>query len=301
MPAESAPQNVKKTQAKQVATKAPVVIKQAEKKPPSQAKYLQVSPVNNSTPQSIAQASANDPRQALKIDLLPTVAGVPDGNSPNIGFGIPSAFGASWGDAFISMAGATAGKSRGGQIDGSVSTGFGIGDAKTSAGLELGYNVGSINYFGANGTFDAKLHRIVYDQDTNKIAVAAGIDAFAQHGNEGERPSSVYGLVSSYTLLQPDDDFNKMPISFSFGVGNGNYRQNTATVGVFGGVGVQVHPQLSVGAAWSGVGINLGISYVPVPSIPLTIGLMGADLTENSIGGRVLILGLSYGFNFLPR
>jgi hypothetical protein len=92
-----------------------------------------------------------------------------------------------------------------------------------------------------------------------------------------------------------------MPISFSFGVGNGNYRQNTATVGVFGGVGVQVHPQLSVGAAWSGVGINLGISYVPVPSIPLTIGLMGADLTENSIGGRVLILGLSYGFNFLPR
>jgi hypothetical protein len=46
--------------------------------------------------------------------------------------------------------------------------------------------------------------------------------------------------------------------------------------------------------------LNLGLSFVPVPTIPLTIVATGADLTNNSPGGTVFILSVNYGFNFLP-
>jgi hypothetical protein len=57
---------------------------------------------------------------------------------------------------------------------------------------------------------------------------------------------------------------------------------------------------LGVGLQWSGVGLNLGLSFVPVPTIPLTIVATGADLTDNSPGGTVFVLSVNYGFNFLP-
>jgi hypothetical protein len=92
-----------------------------------------------------------------------------------------------------------------------------------------------------------------------------------------------------------------MPISFTVGAGGGSFRKDNASIGVMAGVGVQVHPQIGLGFGWSGVGINAGVSYVPVPSVPLTIGLTGGDLSNTSVGGTVLVLNLSYGFNFLPK
>jgi hypothetical protein len=92
-----------------------------------------------------------------------------------------------------------------------------------------------------------------------------------------------------------------MPISVSAGVGGGSFRQGNASTGVFGGVGVQVHPQIGVGLGWSGVGLNLGASLVPVPTIPLTITLQGVDLTDNSTGGTIFAFSIGYGFNFLPK
>jgi len=286
---------------KQAIAKTAPVATQNRDSAVNQAKYLRLDPQVNSQKSIflVQDTSDSNLRQNLKIDPLPTVA-PPTTNAPSLGFGIPSAFGASWGDAFISAAIATAGKSRDGQVDGSISTGFGVGDARNAVGLEVVYNMGSIRNFGSNGTFDAKLHRVIYNEGATQIAVAAGWDAFAQYGNEGVRPSSAYGAVSSYTLLQPDDSLNKMPISFTLGVGGGNFRKGNASTGVFGGVGLQVHPQIGVGAAWSGVGLNFGVSYVPEPSIPLTISISGLDLTDNSVGGRVLLFGVSYGFNFLP-
>jgi hypothetical protein len=108
-------------------------------------------------------------------------------------------------------------------------------------------------------------------------------------------------VVTTYSLLKPNDAVNKMPVSFSLGVGGGDFRQGNASTGVFAGAGVQVHPQVGVGFGWSGVGLNLGASFVPVPTLPLTITLQGADLTENSVGGTTFALSIGYGFNFLPK
>ncbi|MEA5549424.1 hypothetical protein VB713_00255 [Anabaena cylindrica UHCC 0172] len=220
---------------------------------------------------------------------------------PGLSFGAPSAFGAGWGDLFVGASGATAGKSRDGNPDASMSAGFGLGDAYKLIGLEFTFNNGSIKNFGYNGTFDLKAHRVVYAKGNNQVAVAAGWNTFAQYGNEGIRPSSAYGVVTTYSLLQPDNPVNPMAISFSLGAGGGDFRQGNESTGIFTGFGVQIHPQVGIGLGWSGVGLNAGISFIPVPTIPLTITAQGADLTDNSFGGRILVLTVGYGFNFLPR
>ncbi|MEI6369655.1 MAG: hypothetical protein WCO49_08070, partial [Nostocales cyanobacterium ELA608] len=244
---------------------------------------------------------------------LKTVAPKPT-YPPGLSFAGPSAFGANMGDVFVGASAATAGN-RGNSIndiDASTSVGFGLGNSQKLVGLELSFNNGSVKNFGSNGTFDLKAHRIVHAKGSNQIAVAAGWKAFAQYqtkeSSEQIRPSSVYGVVTSYSLLKPNDPVNKMPVSLSLGVGGGDFRQGNASTGVFAGAGVQVHPQVGVGLGWSGVGLNLGASFVPIPTLPLTITLQGADLTNNSVGGTTFALSIGYGalsigygFNFLPK
>lgn len=255
---------------------------------------------SSSTPSNSTEGveSLEQMKQELIVDPLFTTA--QRTYPPSLTFGIPSAFGANWGDFFIGASGATAGKARGGQVDGSISTGFGIGDANKLIGMTFTYNIGSIRNFGSNGTFDLQGHRNIYQDATTSVAIAAGWSAFAQYTNEAVTPSSVWGTVTSYSLLQPDNPINQLPLLLSVGVGGGYYRQDPASTGVFGGIGLQVAPQLGVGLQWSGVGLNLGLSFVPVPTLPLTVVATGADLTDNSPGGTRFILSVNYGFNFLP-
>jgi len=221
--------------------------------------------------------------------------------TPGLSFGAPSAFGASWGDIFVGAGAATPGKSRDGNPDGSMTAGFGLGDPYNLIGLELAFNNGSVKNFGYNGTFDLKAHRIVYRKTNHAIGVAAGWRTFAQYGTEGIRPSGVYGVVTSYSFLQPDNPVNPMALSFSLGAGGGDFRQGKDTTGLFAGFGVQVHPQIGMGIGWSGVGLNAGISVVPLANIPFAITAQGADLTDNSVGGRILVLTVGYGFNFVGK
>ncbi len=247
-------------------------------------------------------SDVNKIRQDLLVEPLIKIK-VPKSKptySPGLSFAAPSAFGANMGDAFIGASAATAGTNRD-DINGSMSLGFGLGNSQKLVGLELAFNNGSIKDFGSNGTFDLKAHRIVYSKGTNQIAVASGWKTFAQYGNEGIKPSSVYGVVTSYSLLKPNDPVNKMPVSLSLGAGGGDFRQGNDSTGVFGGAGVQVHPQVGIGLGWSGVGFNVGASFVPVPTLPLTITAQAADLTDNSPGGTVFALSVGYGFNFLPK
>ncbi|TAF12280.1 MAG: hypothetical protein EAZ76_14815, partial [Nostocales cyanobacterium] len=258
--------------------------------------------VDSSNNSSDNVENVNQLRQKLLIEPLETKTPAPKRTyQPGLSFGTPSAFGAAWGDLFIGASAATAGKARDGNPDGSMSAGFGLGNSYNLIGLELTFNNGSVKNFGYNGTFDLKAHRVIYVKPNHQIAVAGGWNTFAQYGNEGIRPSGAYGVVTSYSFLQPENPVNPMAVSFSLGAGGGDFRQGDASTGIFGGVGVQVHPQVGMGVGWSGVGLNAGISVVPIPTIPFTITAQGADLTDNSPGGTVFVLTVGYGFNFLPR
>ncbi|MEB3338590.1 MAG: hypothetical protein VKJ46_14070 [Leptolyngbyaceae bacterium] len=252
----------------------------------------------------VAQATESDEqlRQKLRVEPVPGETSAAGRTyPPSSSSGIPSAFGANWGDAFIGASASGADRIRP-EVDGGISMGFGVGNSLELVGLEATYNITSIRRFAENGTFDLKLHRYLYADKRTQVAAALGWTNFANYGKAaGATDSGVYGVVTGAYLLQPDNEINNMPLTISLGLGGGPFRENNASVGVFAGAGLQVAPQLSLNTAWSGVGLNVGASYVPIPTVPLTLGVDYADVTNSSAAGSKFILSVGYGFNFTPQ
>ncbi len=223
--------------------------------------------------------------------------------SPSASAGIPTGFGANWGDMFISLAGSTSDQVRP-EVDGGTSVGFGLGNSRESVGLEVIYNNLSIRRFAQNGSVDAKVHRSLLSNSTTQVAAAVGWNNFANYGDDagGTFPSSVYGVVSAYHLLRPQDPNNSFPVTLSLGLGGAPFFSNSDSgVGVIAGAGIQVHPQIALSSAWSGRGLNLGGSFVPVQTIPLSVAVIYGDALNNTESGSVLAVGIGYSFNFLER
>ena len=223
--------------------------------------------------------------------------------TPSLNAGTPVAFGLQTGDAFISVVGATAGRLRD-TVDGSISVGAGLGDASQYAAVEGVFNINSIRNFGSNGSFDLKVHRLIYQDDSRQAAIAVGWTNFANYGsNAGGTPSSVYGAATISQLTNPDNAENPQPIVATIGVGGGTYRKSTSSdgVGIFANVGYQFDPQWGVSTAWSGQGLNFGLGFLPDVTFPLNLTLTYSDVTNNSNAGTQVIFGVSYGFNYSGR
>jgi len=223
--------------------------------------------------------------------------------TPSLNAGTPVGFGLETGDAFIGIFGSTAGRLRD-TVDGSVSMGTGLGDASKYLALEGVFNINSIRNFGSNGSFDLKVHRIVYEDFYRQIGVAVGWTNFANYGtNAGGTPSSVYGAATISQLTDPENLDSPKPLIATLGVGGGTYRKSTSNdgVGVFANLGYQFAPQWGASTAWSGQGLNFGLGFLPDPTLPLNITLTYSDVTNNSDAGTQLILGVSYGFNYTGR
>ncbi len=251
--------------------------------------------------QTLPAADAAQIRNDLQIAPLTTTANARRTFGPSPNAGIPSGFGANGGDVFISASLSGADRLRP-EADGSISAGFGLGNSRRLVGVEFSYNLLSVRQFGENGGFDAKIHRQVYSSDETEIAAAVGLNNFVSYGPEaGGSRSSLYGVVTAAQLLQPEHPVNRMPITGTLGIGGGNFSDDGSDVGVIAGVGLQVHPQLSLNTAWSGVGLNVGASIVPAPTVPLTLNLLYGDIGNNTEAGSVAVLSIGYGFNFGPR
>jgi len=223
--------------------------------------------------------------------------------TPSLNAGTPVGFGLETGDAFIGIFGSTAGRLRD-TVDGSVSMGTGLGDASKYLALEGVFNINSIRNFGSNGSFDLKVHRIVYEDFYRQIGVAVGWTNFANYGtNAGGTPSSVYGAATISQLTDPENLDSPKPLIATLGLGGGTYRKSTSNggVGVFANLGYQFAPQWGASTAWSGQGLNFGVGFLPDPTVPLNITLTYSDVTNNSDAGTQLILGVSYGFNYTGR
>ena len=254
----------------------------------------------------IAQSSPTSNSPFLKIQ--PITSATPDVTNklvylPGLNAGTPVAFGLETGDAFVGIFGATAGKLRD-TVDGSLSVGAGLGDASKYVAVEGVFNINSIRRFGSNGSFDLKVHRLVYEDSSNRVAVAAGWTNFANYGIEaGQTNSSVYGVATLSTLTNPESKGDPKPLIVSAGVGGGVYRKSDSNngVGVFGSVGYLLDPQWGVSTGWSGQGLNFAVGYLPDPAMPLNINLTYSDVTNSSTAGTQLILGVTYGFNYLGR
>ena len=218
--------------------------------------------------------------------------------SPGSTIGVPSAYGASWGDVFIGAAGAITDED---VVDAAVSVGLGFGNPNKSLGLEVGLGIASIEGDNAGaGLIGFKVHRSL-GADT-KIAVGW---ANAVKWNIASSGETVYGSLTHRFKLQPGNESNQLPLTMTLGVGTGAYRSTGSleagenVPNVFASAGLRVIPRASLISSWTGSQLNVGTSIAPL-DVPLTINIAATDVTSNreGISRTGLLVSTGYVFKF---
>jgi hypothetical protein len=223
--------------------------------------------------------------------------------APGVSLGVPSALGASYGDAFIAI-GYQDRTRLFDKADGAAAFGFGVGNPRSEIGLEL-----VVTSFGTvetccRGGVSLKLHRFV----RQNVAVAVGVEnatTWKVNAPDGEAATdagrSYYGVTSAtFALRETPGPFSA--VSVSAGIGGGRFRslsairEERASVQPFGSIGVRVLRQASVIADWTGHDLRMGASITPLARLPLAIAPAVADLTSKPR----FVIGLGVGFDYSP-
>jgi hypothetical protein len=255
-------------------------------------------------PSDPSQMSDADLRKALMIDPLATgtISQPLFRGAPGTSSGSPSGFGAAWRDAFVG--GGYQQVRGGGQADGSIAGGFGLGNPNDAVALET--VISSLSTF-RSGLFDRtavsfKVHHMV----TSSASIAIGVEnALIAGGGKTDGLASVYGVVSKQVRLTESAGFlSGKAVTMSGGVGNGRFRfQNDQiadkkTVNVFGSIGVQFIDQASAFADWGGQDLSLGLSVVPIKAFPIVITPAIADVTGRNGNSARFTMGFGIGMRF---
>ncbi|AFZ59758.1 hypothetical protein H6G54_05440 [Anabaena cylindrica FACHB-243] len=215
--------------------------------------------------------------------------------APSSSAGTPTAYGASFGQAFIG--GGAFFPLEDGDVDGSLSLGFGLGDAVKSVGLEVATNIISVGGqeenlgdFGDSGTVGFKLHKYLPDG----TAVAVGWSNPVKWGEANQAKETIYGVVTK--------SFNLVTVSVGLGSGSfaskGARQANENAVNVFGSLGLRVAPAASLVSSWTGNSLNLGASFVPLKNTPIVVNTIFTDVTDNLNNGVGFSLSAGYIFQF---
>ncbi|MEA5581119.1 hypothetical protein VB620_07175 [Nodularia harveyana UHCC-0300] len=246
----------------------------------------------------------NKLRQELLIEPI-VGQDEPRKSAPSSTAGTPSAYGASYGQAYI-----------GGGLffpldqdkdrnDGSLSLGFGLGNPIDSVGLEVNINITSVGGgptfdFGDSGGVGFKLHRYVGDN----TSVAIGWSNPIKWGDVTLAKDTIYGVFTQAFALQPDNPQNNLPLTVSLGVGTGAFSSKGAieagdnSVNFFGGLGLRVIPGASLVSSWTGSALNVGGSFAPFKDTQIVINAIITDVTNNLDTGLGLAVTAGYGFRF---
>ncbi len=246
---------------------------------------------------------ANELRRELLIDPI-TVEAITFGAAPGSTAGTPSAYGASWGQAYVG--GGLFFPLEDGRTDGSLSIGFGLGDTVKSIGIEVNANITSVgggnsNFdFGDSGFLGVKVHKYL----GNGGAVAVGYANPVTWGDSNRAKDTIYGVVTKSFDLQPNDPNNKMPLTFSLGVGSGIFRSkgaiaaNENPANIFGSIGIRTAPEVAWVSSWTGNRLNVGGSFAPIKKTPIVINAIFTDVTDNFGDGIGISLSAGYAIKF---
>jgi len=254
-------------------------------------------------------AQVRQVREALYLDT----SVFPVTYYPYLGAGVPSGFGASWGDvsAGVSYAGRDNVRR---EADGALSLTAGFGDPVELLALELTLNVLSMRNFGSNLNYDLKLHRMLYRSESSYVSASIGRNNVACKGRDAcnstvgpnglaaDTPSD-YGALSLLKRIRSPFSEATLPLKTTVGLGNGYFNNrlgNTSPDGRkwFGDVGVQVHPQIGLSMGLSGIGYNAGASIVPVRRYPIIVNLLGVDLSNRTAAGRNHVFSVHWVHDF---
>ncbi|MBD2251565.1 hypothetical protein [Nostoc parmelioides] len=225
--------------------------------------------------------------------------------SPGSTAGTPSAYGASFGQAYIGGGLFFPLEDNKDRVDGSLSVGFGLGDSAKSVGLEVNVNITSVGGgdtfdFGDSGGVGFKLHRYLGDG----TAVAVGWSNAIKWGDVSSSKDTIYGVVTRAFPLQPKNSNNQLPLTISVGLGSGAFRSkgaidaNENPANLFASLGLRVIPQVSLVSSWTGNRLNMGASFAPFKKIPIVINAVFTDVTSNFNSGLGFSLSAGYSFRF---
>ena len=252
-----------------------------------------------------AKFTISVPQQQIEMSSQPFFRGAPGTSS-----GSPMGFGPNWRDAFVGGGyqqvrgirrpdGSVTG---GGNSDGSVSGGFGLGNSHDAIGLEV--IVTSLSTFrsgfGNVTAFSFKAHHMV----SGSAAIAVGVEnAFVVGGYKTDGTSSVYVVASKVIGLSSSNGYFKA-LTVSGGIGNGRFRfqkdvtKDQKTVNAFGSAGLLIVDQLSAIADWTGQDLTLGASIVPFKKFPFILTPALADVTGTASDKMRFIMGAGIGIRF---
>lgn len=224
--------------------------------------------------------------------------------SPGVVFGSPVAFGASTGDVFIGINGATTdgpGDFIGGvDVDGSMAIGTGMGDPVEAVAVEMAVNIISLtDSFGDSGALALKLHRMVGDRGSIAIGTENSIAWGEAQDVVDATTETLYAAYSHYFQLNPDNPSNPGGLMITVGVGQGRLGQvdNPEDMAPFIAAGYNINRQVSVIADYSGEAANLGLSFVPFRQMPFSVVVGATDVTEER-GDTEFAVGVGYTTRF---
>ena len=198
--------------------------------------------------------------------------------APGVAFGSPVAYGADWGQLFAGVGGQTLATGSGtDNLDGSMLVGMGFGDSQVTAGLELSANVISItDDFGADGSFNAKMHRAL----PGRASIAMGVEETQGWGQAEKTDPSIYAVYTQAIDLVPQSPRRPVPLVFNIGVGDERFVDpGDSGVGLFASVSVHPHRQLALIADYTGRDLNAAVSLVPFRRMPVVLTLGAINLT----------------------
>lgn len=262
--------------------------------------------------QDVVQITAEQEQELLAAMAAAQTRASRPRYSPSLGAGVPTGFGANWGDVMIGLSGSNKDDVRD-EYDASMSFTMGLGNSATLFGVELSANNLSIRNFGDNWSFNGKVHRMVYQGSEGFVSVALGQNNLACDGPEAcsdNKPvdglaastASTYGAISAVIPIENPFGMGTRPLSTTFGFGDGFYSSETDSgkrYSPFGDIGIQVNDRVGLGIGWSGVGLNSNISFVPFLNRPIIVNLLFADMTDRTKGGFNTVLSIGVPLNFL--
>jgi hypothetical protein len=250
-------------------------------------------------------APAQDPREMLRLPQPPGVELPARGRftAPAAALGIPTGFGADFGDVFLG--GGMQSRTRYSEkMDGGGVLGIGLGDARRYFGLEVAMAQFGTMRSCCRGGLSFKAHRALPGGASIAVgwenAVGWGHMGGATDGPFTDAGTSVYAVASKLVPLSLDPGAPFGSVVATLGVGTGRFRTEDAildgreTVGVFGGLAMRVAEPVSAMASWTGQDLNAGISLIPIRTLPVVLSVGAADVTTQPRA----IFGVGLGFAY---
>ena len=116
----------------------------------------------------------------------------------------------------------------------------------------------------------------------------------------------MYFAASKAFKLTPADIRNQRPVTVTLGWGNGRLRNSErrlrdsfkSSYNLFGSVAYAFHPQVAFVTYLSAEVITLGISFVPMKTVPLSVNVGMYDVTRSTLAKTTLTASAAYAFNF---